>query len=331
MTEPVASAAPPYGDLNPDSILTAVESTGLRCDGRMLALNSYENRVYQIGIEDDLPVVVKFYRPQRWSDAAILEEHAFSQELADREIPVVPPLRLGSSTLHHAEGFRLAVFPRRGGRMPDLDQGDNRLWMGRYLGRLHAVGAVRPFRERGALTIGERGHGALATILDCGYLPAELSATFESVARDVLQRIEQAWQRGGDYVPIRLHGDCHLGNILWTEQGPHIVDLDDAVSGPAIQDLWMLLSGDRNAMQAQILDILEGYEEFFAFDPVQLHLLEALRSLRMLHHAAWLARRWHDPAFPLAFPWFAESRYWEEQILALREQMALLDEPPLQI
>ncbi len=331
MTESGASEAPPYAGLNPDSILTAVESTGLCCDGRLLALNSYENRVYQVGIEDKAPVVVKFYRPNRWSDAAILEEHAFSQELADHEIPVVPPLRLGGNTLHHAEGFRLAVFPRRGGRMPDLDQGDNRLWIGRYLGRLHAVGAVRPFRERATFSVSDRGHGSLETILNCGYLPISLARTFESVALDVLQRIEQSWQRGGGYTPIRLHGDCHLGNILWTDHGPHIVDLDDAVSGPAMQDLWMLLSGDRSEMQAQILDILEGYEEFFAFDPVQLHLLEALRSLRMLYHAAWLARRWHDPAFPLAFPWFAESRYWEEQILALREQMALLDEPPLQI
>lgn len=331
MTDETVDDKLPYGGLNPDTILAAVESTGLWCDGRLLALNSYENRVYQVGIEDHVPVVVKFYRPERWSDDAILEEHAFSEELAAHEIPVVAPTRLGGATLHHFDGFRLAVFPRRGGRLAELDQADNRLWMGRYLGRMHAVGAVSTFRHRPVFDVAKRGHGALETILQCGYLPAGLTETYVSVARDVLLRVEQAWQRGGDYQAIRLHGDCHVGNILWTEQGPHIVDLDDALSGPPLQDLWMLLSGDRHEMQGQLLDILEGYEEFAEFDPAQLHLLEALRSLRMLYHSAWLARRWHDPAFPMAFPWFAESRYWEEQILALREQMALLDEPPLTV
>ncbi len=331
MTDETVDDKLPYGGLNPDTILAAVESTGLWCDGRLLALNSYENRVYQVGIEDQVPVVVKFYRPERWSDDAILEEHAFSEELAAHEIPVVAPTRLGGATLHHFDGFRLAVFPRRGGRLAELDQADNRLWMGRYLGRMHAVGAVSMFRHRPVFDVAQRGHGALETILQCGYLPSGLTETYVSVARDVLLRVEQAWQRGGDYQAIRLHGDCHVGNILWTEQGPHIVDLDDALSGPPLQDLWMLLSGDRHEMQGQLLDILEGYEEFAEFDPAQLHLLEALRSLRMLYHSAWLARRWHDPAFPMAFPWFAESRYWEEQILALREQMALLDEPPLTV
>ncbi len=325
------SSVAPYYSLGPDTVLDAVEHLGFPCDGRLLPLNSYENRVYQVGVEDATPVVVKFYRPNRWTDAAILEDHAFSLELADAEIPVVAPLDVGGRTLHHFQGFRFAIYPRRGGRGPELDNPEHRVWLGRFIGRIHAVGQVVPFRERATLTIGRFGVEAVEEIRRQGLVPESLRDAYESTTRYVLEGVHRAWDRAGNVASIRLHGDCHPGNILWTDAGPHFVDLDDAVNGPPIQDLWMLLSGDRAEMTEQMSDILEGYEDFFEFDPRQLHLLEALRTLRILHHAAWLARRWEDPAFPLAFPWFGETRYWEQHILSLREQTALLDEPPLTV
>jgi Ser/Thr protein kinase RdoA (MazF antagonist) len=323
--------AVPYDGLGPATVLEAVESTGLLCDGRLLALNSYENRVYQVGIEDGQPLVVKFYRPGRWEDEAILEEHGFAHELLDHDIPVVAPLAMAGRTLHSHGGFRFALYPRRGGRLPDLDMPDHRLWMGRFLGRMHAVGEVRGFEHRPELSIRRFGREPLEEILRRKLVPGYMLEAYVSVAEDVLTRIQACWDRAGAVPMIRLHGDCHAGNVLWTDTGPHFVDLDDAVTGPPLQDLWMLLAGDRREMTEQLSEVLEGYEDFQEFDRRQLHLLEALRSLRMLNHSAWLARRWDDPAFPLAFPWFGESRYWEEQVLALREQTALLDEPPLQV
>lgn len=323
--------AVPYDGLGPDTILDAVEGIGIVCDGRLLPLNSYENRVYQIGVEDGQPLIAKFYRPGRWPDEAIGEEHAFTQELAEHEIPVVPPLEIGGRTLHRHAGFRFALFPRRGGQLADLDQPERRRRLGRYLGRLHAVGAARAFRHRPTLSVTWFGHEAVAEILRRELVPAELLGSYRSTTEHALARVEEAWRRAGDVPVLRLHGDCHAGNVLWTDQGPHLVDLDDTMMGPPLQDLWMLLAGERYEMESQLAEILEGYEDFFTFDPRQLHLLEALRTLRMLHHSAWLARRWHDPAFPPAFPWFDQPRYWEEQILALREQTALMDEPPLAV
>ncbi len=320
----------PYYALGPAAVLDALEQLGFRCDGRLLELNSYENRVYQVGLDDAEPVVVKFYRPGRWSDAAIEEEHAFSRELAERDVPVVAPLQVHGRSLHHDGAFRLAVYPRRGGRAPELDRADHRVWLGRFLGRLHAVGAVTTFQHRPRLDI-DMGRDAANLILDRDLIPGFLVEAYRTTVDAVLERIEHAWQRGAGVPWIRLHGDCHPGNILWTDAGPHFVDLDDALTGPPIQDLWMLLSGDRQEMTVQFLDILEGYEDFFEFDPVQLHLMEALRTLRIMHHATWLARRWDDPAFPRAFPWFGEPRFWEEHVLSLREQAALLDEPPLTV
>lgn len=328
---PTENDAVPYEDLGPATVLAAVESVGPLCDGRLLALNSYENRVYQVGVEDETPLVVKFYRPGRWRDEAILEEHAFALELAEHEIPVVAPLVTDGRTLHAYGGYRFALYPRRGGRLPDLDMADHRLWMGRFMGRMHAVGAIGEFRYRPALSIQRFGREPVDYILSRDLVPGHVRDAYASVAEDVITRIQAAWDRAEPVPFIRLHGDCHAGNVLWTDDGPHFVDLDDAVSGPPLQDLWMLLSGDRREMTLQMSEVLEGYEEFHDFDPRQLHLLEGLRTLRMLHHSAWLARRWEDPAFPLAFPWFAETRYWEEQVLALREQTALLDEEPLQV
>ncbi len=320
----------PYSGLTPDVVLNALESVGLCCDGSLQALNSYENRVYQIGIADAPPVVAKFYRPERWSDAAILEEHAFARELEEREIPVVAPLALaGGKTLHAAEGFRFAVFPRRGGRAPELDKPDTLQWMGRFLGRIHAVGAVTPFRERPTLDIASFGEDSRDYLLSHGFLPDDLLAAWQSVADQALNGVRRCYERAGSVSSIRLHGDCHAGNVLWTDDGPHFVDFDDCRMGPAVQDLWMLLSGERAEMTHQLGDVLAGYEDFCDFDARELHLVEALRTLRLLHYSAWLARRWDDPAFPAAFPWFNTQRYWQDRILELREQVALMDEPPL--
>ncbi len=322
--------APPYEGLTPERVVAAVESVGHWCDGRQLALNSYENRVYQIGIEEGEPLIAKFYRPGRWSDEAILEEHAFTWALAEREIPVVPPLHGDDGrTLFEYEGFRFALYPRRGGRAPDLDSDEQLEWMGRFLGRMHLVGAGEPYRHRGRLDIETFGHEPYRFLVEEGFVPAELEVTWRSVVEDVLKRVEARFDEAGPLRAIRLHGDCHRGNILWTDAGPHFVDFDDSRMGPAVQDLWMLLSGDRESMARQLGAVLRGYRQFADFDYGELHIIEALRALRLIHYSAWLARRWHDPAFPAAFPWFGSPRYWEEQILTLREQMAALDEPAL--
>ena len=318
-----------YARLTPDTLLGAVESLGYVTSGQLLALNSYENRVYQVGLEDAAPLIAKFYRPQRWSDAAIIEEHAFALELAAHEIPVVAPLQTGQTTLHRFEGYRFAVYPRQGGHWPELGNREERLWMGRFIGRIHAVGAARPFEHRPALDIDSFGHRPSRFLIEEGFLPAHIETAYRTLVADLLDRISEHFERAGGISRIRLHGDCHPGNILWTDDGPHFVDLDDCRSGPAIQDLWMLLSGDRSEMQLQLGEILEGYEQFRELDYREIQLIEALRTLRMIHYAGWLARRWDDPAFPRAFPWFNTPRYWEEHILALREQAALLQEPPL--
>ncbi|MGF1528889.1 MAG: serine/threonine protein kinase [Candidatus Competibacterales bacterium] len=316
-----------YRTLNPDRMLDAVESVGLRCDGRLLALNSYENRVYQVGVEDGGFVIAKFYRAERWSDAAILEEHAFAFELVNNEVPVVAPMPFDGKTLHHFEGFRLALFPRRGGRWPELDDPEVRERIGRAIGRLHAVGSVHPFDHRPRLAVAP-GRAARDFLLAQGWIPAFMVDEYTRLTEGLLAKVDACFAKAAP-ATLRLHGDCHPGNILWTEAGGHFVDLDDCCLGPAIQDLWMLLSGDRAQMTRQLVDILEGYCTFFDFSKAELHLIEALRTLRMLNYSAWLAKRWSDPAFKLNFPWFGELRYWEEQLLALRDQDRLLDEPPL--
>lgn len=319
----------PYSALTPDCALDALDSTGLRADGRLLALNSYENRVYQMGVEDAQPVVVKFYRPERWSDEAILEEHLYTQDLAEREIPVVAPLTLNGATLHRHAGFRFAVYSKQGGRMPEFDRADALEWMGRFLGRIHAVGATAPFAHRPVLDLDTFGYASRDFLRQGRWLPADLIAAWDSVVEHALASVAHCYTRAGAVHAIRLHGDCHAGNVLWTEAGPHFVDFDDSRMGPAVQDLWMLLSGEREEQQAQMNAILTGYEDFMEFDPRELHLVEALRTLRLIHYAAWLARRWDDPAFPAAFPWFNTQQYWQARILELREQIALMDEPPL--
>jgi Ser/Thr protein kinase RdoA (MazF antagonist) len=322
-------AEPPFASLTPERMLAALEAVGLRPDGRLLALNSYENRVYQFGMEEGAPVVAKFYRPGRWADEAILEEHAFVAELAGRELPVVAPLAMAGNTLHKVEDMRFAVYPRRGGRAPELEDPATLEWMGRFLGRIHAVGALEPFRARPALTIETFGEEPRDYLLAHGFIPPDLLPAWRSVADLALEGVRRCYARAGPVRAIRLHGDCHAGNVLWTDDGPHFVDFDDARTGPAVQDLWMLLSGERADMARQLGDVLAGYEDFSEFDRRELHLVEALRTLRLIHYSAWLARRWDDPAFPVAFPWFNTQRYWQDRILELREQIALMDEPPL--
>jgi Ser/Thr protein kinase RdoA (MazF antagonist) len=314
----------PYAALTPEVVLDALAALGLRPDGRLLALSSYENRVYQVWLEDETAVVAKFYRPARWSDAQIDEEHAFARELAEREIPVVAPIHKGKFA-----DFTFAVYPRRGGRTPEFDNTKVLEWIGRFLGRIHAVGSTRPFTHRESLNPQTFGREPRAYLLKGDFVPADLLEAWKVVTDQALQMVDSCYQRAGDVKSIRLHGDCHAGNVLWTEDGPHFVDLDDARMGPAMQDLWMLLSGDRAAMSRQLHDVLTGYEQFMEFDRTQLNLLEALRTLRLIHYSAWIARRWDDPAFPAAFPWFNTQRYWQDRILELREQIALMQEEPL--
>ena len=323
----------PYARLTPDVVLNALDSVGLRCDGRLLALNSYENRVYQVGLEDDSGeaslVVAKFYRPARWTDAQILEEHAFALELAAAEIPVVAPLAFGGRTLLESEGFRVAVFPRRGGRAPELEDPATLEWLGRFIGRIHAMGAARPFAHRPRIDIASFGEEPRDFLLAGGFIPPDLLEPWRQAAALALEGVRHAFARAGKFATLRLHGDCHAGNVLWTPGGPHFVDLDDARMGPAVQDLWMLVSGDRDTMGRQLGRMLEGYEDFAEFDDRELNLLEALRTLRLIHYSAWLARRWEDPAFPINFPFFATPRYWQDRVLELREQIALMQEPPI--
>jgi Ser/Thr protein kinase RdoA (MazF antagonist) len=319
-----------FATLTPDALLDAVESTGVSCNGQMLALNSYENRVYQVGLDDGPPLVAKFYRPNRWTDQAILEEHQFSIELAAQEIPVIPPIihKGGQTLLTHA-GSRFALYPCKGGRAPELDNPSHLLQLGRFIARIHLLGSTCDFEHRPTIDRDSYLHQPSAYLLEHGYIPAHLVTAYETLLSDLEQRIDSCYAKAGAFKTIRLHGDCHPGNILWRDDGPQIVDFDDARMGPAIQDLWMFLSGDRSYMGERVADLMEGYSQFYDFNPAELHLLEALRTMRLVHFAGWLGRRWYDPAFPRAFPWFDSVTFWEEHILTLREQLAKMDEPPI--
>ncbi|MBJ6798955.1 serine/threonine protein kinase [Geomonas propionica] len=321
----------PFHTLTPNFIMDAVESQGYRCDCRTSALNSYENRVYQVGIEEEKPLIAKFYRPGRWNDDQIVEEHRFTLELAEHELSVVPPLLNSSGeSLFHYHGFRFALYPRQGGHAPEFDNDQNLLILGRMLGRIHNIGAVRPFQHRPSLDSRDFGHDSVALIGE-RFIPQEYRESYQAVTSQLLQVVDEAFASVPQVRYIRAHGDCHAGNILWRDDAPHFVDFDDARMAPAVQDLWMMLSGDRPRQLAQLAQLIKGYEEFCDFDPAELRLVEALRSLRMLHYSAWLARRWDDPAFPTAFPWFNTVRYWGEHILQLREQLSALEEPPLEL
>ena len=320
-----------YSTLFPEVVIDAVEAFGFQCSGRMLALNSYENRVYRLDLETGPPVIAKFYRPQRWSDAAIREEHAFATLLAEQEIPVVAPLAFdGEQLLEHA-GFRFALYPLQGGRWPDLESTEDMEQVGRFIARIHKAGSGASFQHRYDISVERMGRQSVAWLLEHGFIPSHLLQAYTTLTEDLLKLVDEQFLAVARVSLIRLHGDCHRSNILWTDKGPHFVDLDDCCNGPAIQDIWMLLSGNRMEMTTQLCDILEGYHTFAEFPLVELRLIEGLRTLRMMHYAAWLARRWDDPAFPQAFPWFNSSRYWEEHILELREQFSRLHEPVLTI
>ncbi len=323
--------AHPYDRLTPDTVLNAVESTGLWTDARILALNSYENRVYQVGIEADTPVVVKFYRPGRWNAAQILEEHRFLEELAALEIPVVTPQRINDTTLHDYEGFLFAVFPRKGGRTPELEDMDSLFAIGRYVGRMHACGATRPFDHRTTLDVLTEARESTQWLTEHHFIPGDLMPAYTSTVADLIGRMTQALAPFPNLPTLRLHGDCHAGNILCRDEQHYFVDFDDCKNGPAIQDLWLLLCGDRMTCTKQISELIEGYQEFHDFNPAELSLIETLRTLRIMNYAAWLAKRWTDPAFPHHFPWFNTQRYWSEHILELREQQSALQEPPLKL
>jgi Ser/Thr protein kinase RdoA (MazF antagonist) len=319
-----------FAALQPEHILEVLEALSFRCDGRFLALNSYENRVYQVGIEEQRPVVAKFYRPGRWSDAAIIEEHEFNYELAAAEIPVVAPLNIDGATLHRTGPYRVAVYPCHGGRAPDLDNLDLLEQLGRLVARIHLVGETRTFTERPTVEIESYGSASCDFLLDNDFIPHELCPAYESTAELVLDQVESCYSRAGAVPYIRIHADFHPGNVLVQGERLHIVDLDDTRHGPAVQDLWMFLSGDKEEQSPQLSALLSGYTEFRPFNSRELNLIEALRSLRIMHYAAWVARRWDDPAFKIAFPWFDSHKYWEEHVLSLREQIALMQEPPIE-
>lgn len=321
----------PYDRLTPDRVIDAVESAGYPCDARLLALNSYENRVYQVGIEDGEPLIAKFYRPGRWLDEQIAEEHAFSLELQDAEISVVAPLVDADGTsLHSFEGFRFALFPRRGGYPPELDNMDSLLVLGRTLGRIHAVGASARFRSRPTLNIEDMLTRNREYLLE-NFIPRDLQPAYSTLTRDLLAEVTGIYGKVRDVDMIRVHGDCHVGNILWRDDCAHFVDLDDCCMAPAVQDLWMCLSGERHERELQLAELVEGYNEFFDFEPRQLRWIESLRTLRLVNYAGWLGKRWTDPAFPRSFTWFNSERYWANHILELREQLSALQEEPLRL
>ncbi len=329
-----ASATHPFERLTPDFLLDALDTVGIRGDGRLLGLNSYENRVWQVGLEEGGFVVAKFYRPGRWSSEQIDEEHQFAHELVAAEVPMVAPLPGPSgSTRHGYQEFDFAVYPRRGGRAPDLDRVETLERLGHFLGRLHVVGAQTPFVARPALTPVSFGTTSRDYLLANACIPEPLLPAWSAITEQALEAVSERWSRAfaAGIETLRLHGDCHPGNVLWTDQGPHFVDLDDARTGPAIQDLWMLLSGNAHEMGQQLRSVLRGYRAFRRFNRAELALLEPLRTLRLLHYSAWIARRWDDPAFPHNFPWFGTTRYWQDRILELREQVALMQEDPLQV
>ena len=343
--------------LTPDVVMDALASVGLFGDGRLMALSSYENRVYQLHLEDGGAVVAKFYRPGRWSEAQILEEHAFSAELMEAEIPVIGPMTLEGATLNHFGGFAFSVSPSRGGRPPELDSPEVLEWIGRFLARIHTVGAARPFVSRPALNLQTFGTDSREWLLGHDQVPLDVQSAWAEISKSAIKVIANysilTWAKSQidlknrktsqnelDNDPIkllRLHGDCHPGNILWTPTdvpaakgpGPHFVDLDDARTGPAVQDFWMLLSGDRAQRTRQLGALVDGYEQFREFDRRELALIEPLRTLRLIHYSAWLARRWADPTFPINFPWFGSSDYWKGQVQMLEEQLEAMQEEPL--
>lgn len=329
---PLTPSSHPYDALTPDLILDAMESVGLPASGRLFALNSYENRVYQVGLDDTSPVIAKFYRPGRWSEAQIREEHEFTRELLAADIPVVAPLAMPSGdTLAEHGGFHFAVFPQRGGQAPDTSVTDTLYRLGQWLGQMHNIGSEKPFKHRPAieLLIGIESNNQ--ELLEGNWIPADLRPAWDSLIPDLIQLCAARIDEAGPVETLRIHGDCHAGNILCRDEQMLFVDLDDCRTGPAIQDMWLLLNGESAERGAQLGELIEGYEMFRDFNRRERHLIEPLRCYRQIAHCAWLARRWDDPAFPRFFPWFAQPRFWSDQILSLREQLSALQEPAISL
>lgn len=315
----------PYANLEPHVMLDAIESLGLKCTGSLLSLNSYENRVVQVGMEESPPLIAKFYRPERWSDATILEEHQFATELVAQEIPIVAPIIINDQSLHHYQNFRFALFHKHGSRAVELDSLEHLEMLGRLIGRLHSIGSCRGFVARPQINLQTYGHDPYQFLLKNDFIPDHFKQAYSTTVESVLQKIQLLFEQFSPLKQIRLHGDCHAGNVLWDGANLKMVDFDDCLTGPAIQDIWMLLSGDESQIARQLDKILCGYEDFYEFNYRELKLVEAFRTLRLLHYSAWLAKRWEDPAFPANFPWFGTTNYWQEQIHNLREQDILLE------
>lgn len=317
-----------FQNLNPDTILDALWQTGIRVESGLTALNSYENRVYQFSDEDKKRYVVKFYRPQRWSQNQIVEEHQFTAELLADEVPVAAPLALNGHTLHQHDGYLFTVFPSLGGRQYETDNYDQLEWVGRFLGRIHQTGRKRTFTSRPTIGLEEYIAEPIQVLEASTLIPGKLKDMLLASVRTLGAILQTSWHT--QWQPLRLHGDCHPGNILW-RNGPLFVDLDDARNGPAIQDLWMLINGDIQEQRLQWDILLESYSEFCEFDTHELSLIEPLRAMRMVYYLAWVVRRWQDPAFPVSFPWMTDEDFWRRQISLFNEQARLLQEPPLQL
>lgn len=324
----MSSSAFDFHTLMPDLILDALESVGLRVDSGLTALNSYENRVYQFMDEDRKRYVTKFYRPERWSRQQIQEEHDFTQALSDTEIPAVAPLKLNQQTLHDYQGFMFAVFPSVGGRSYEVDNLEQLEWVARFLGRIHQVGKHQPFVARPTMGLNEYLYQPRQVLAESALIPEKVKVSLLPVLDELIQGVEEHWDT--NWTLSRLHGDCHPGNILWRD-GPMFVDLDDARNGPAVQDIWMLLQGDRQEQLMQLDLFIESYSEYADFDQRELALIEPLRSMRMVYYLAWVVRRWADPAFPKSFPWIADIDFWQQQPSLFTEQAKLLQAPPLQL
>ena len=320
-------------ELTPERILDAVEEFGVRATGRVLQLNSMENRVYEVEIEvEDDQVetrhdrfrVAKFYRPQRWSKEQILDEHAFLLDLVERDIPVIAPIQNeNGDTLKTIADIHCALFPKSGGRIPQEFTDEELERMGRLIARLHFVGAARPATARIQLSPQTYGIENLEKIISLGFLPNEYFNTYSNLVKTLSQTISP-WFDGIEM--LRIHGDLHLANILWDDAGPKLVDFDDMLVGPPIQDLWLIVPGRDEESRRQFRVMINAYQELRAFDRKSLRLVEPLRALRMIHFSAWIAKRWEDPAFKRIFPGFGSNAYWSEQIGDLQDQLSVIRE-----
>jgi len=319
--------ATPYYQLNPDRVMDAVESLGFYCDGRVMALNSYENRVFQVGLDDAQPLIAKFYRPSRWSDAQILEEHQFTLELADRGVNAIAPIQHDGETLFRFSDFRFSLFPRKGGHAPELDNEDHLFELGRFLGKMHSIGEIKPFQYRPELNVTDYARVGQQHVLNSGLLGG-YRQRYERLTEELLKVCEQRLKQVSAPL-IRVQGDCHGGNMLWRDDELMLLDFDDCRMAPAMQDIWMLLSGDKLQQQQWLSEVLEGYEEYRTFPRQELALIEPLRTLRMIYYSGWLAQRRKDPAFIMAFPHFGGEHWWLEHVNALTQQKILLSQPPL--